>query len=41
MKFTANQISEVLNGEVVGDPTTEVHKISKIEEGSLGSLTLY
>ena len=39
MKFTANQISEVLNGEVVGDPTTEVHKISKIEEGSLGSLT--
>jgi UDP-3-O-[3-hydroxymyristoyl] glucosamine N-acyltransferase len=39
MKFTANQISEVLNGEVVGDPTTEVHTISKIEEGSLGSLT--
>ncbi len=39
MKFTANQISEVLNGEVVGDPATEVHTLSKIEEGSLGSLT--
>ena len=39
MKFTANQISEVLNGEVVGDPTTEVHTLSKIEEGSLGALT--
>ena len=39
MKFTANQISDVLNGEVVGDPTTEVHTLSKIEEGSLGALT--
>ena len=39
MKFTAIQISEVLNGVVVGDPTTEVHTLSKIEEGSIGSLT--
>jgi UDP-3-O-[3-hydroxymyristoyl] glucosamine N-acyltransferase len=39
MKFTAIQISEALNGEVVGDPTTEVHTLSKIEEGSIGALT--
>tara|TARA_B110000003_G_scaffold86953_1_gene89044 strand:+ start:18503 stop:19579 length:1077 start_codon:yes stop_codon:yes gene_type:complete len=39
MKFTAIQISEVLNGEVVGDPTTEVDTLSKIEEGSIGALT--
>ena len=39
MKFTANQIGEVLNGEVVGDPTTEVYSLSKIEEGFSGSLT--
>ena len=39
MKYTAIQIAEVLNGEVVGDPTTEVYTLSKIEEGSIGALT--
>jgi UDP-3-O-[3-hydroxymyristoyl] glucosamine N-acyltransferase len=39
MKFTANQIGEVLNGEVIGDPTTEVYSLSKIDEGFSGSLT--
>ncbi len=39
MNFTASQISEILNGEVVGNPNTEVYKLSKIEEGSEGSLS--
>jgi len=39
MKFTAEQIAGVLEGEVVGNPQAEVHKLSKIEEGKEGSLT--
>ncbi len=39
MKFTATQISEILNGEVVGNPNQEIFKLSKIEEGETGSLT--
>jgi UDP-3-O-[3-hydroxymyristoyl] glucosamine N-acyltransferase len=39
MKFTAEQIAGVLEGEVVGNPQAEVHELSKIEEGKVGSLT--
>lgn len=39
MKFTALQISNILNGQVVGDPDVQVHKLSKIEEGEEGSIT--
>jgi UDP-3-O-[3-hydroxymyristoyl] glucosamine N-acyltransferase len=39
MKFTAEQISGILEGEVVGNPNAEVSKLSKIEEGAEGSLT--
>ncbi|NQW37181.1 MAG: UDP-3-O-(3-hydroxymyristoyl)glucosamine N-acyltransferase [Flavobacteriales bacterium] len=39
MKFTATQISEILEGEIDGDPNIEVFKLSKIEEGVAGSLT--
>lgn len=39
MKFTAEQIAVILEGEVVGNPNTEVFKLSKIEEGVEGSLT--
>jgi UDP-3-O-[3-hydroxymyristoyl] glucosamine N-acyltransferase len=39
MKFTANQIAEVLEGEVVGDENAAVDTLSKIEEGKQGSLT--
>ena len=39
MKFTANQIAGILNGEVIGNPDAEVYKLSKIEEGTEGSLT--
>jgi UDP-3-O-[3-hydroxymyristoyl] glucosamine N-acyltransferase len=39
MKFTAEQIAGILEGEVVGNPNAEVHELSKIEEGKKGSLT--
>ena len=39
MKFTAEQIAGILEGEVVGNPMTEVFRLSKIEEGTEGSLT--
>ena len=40
MKFTANQIADLLGGEIVGDENTVVFKLSKIEEGTPGSLTV-
>ncbi len=39
LKFTAEQIAGILEGTVVGDPNIEVYKLSKIEEGTQGSLT--
>ncbi|MEN3324099.1 UDP-3-O-(3-hydroxymyristoyl)glucosamine N-acyltransferase [Mariniflexile soesokkakense] len=39
MKFTAQQIAGILEGDVVGNPNAEVSKLSKIEEGFEGSLT--
>lgn len=39
MKFTAQQIANILEGDVVGNPEEEVSKLSKIEEGEKGSLT--
>lgn len=39
MKFTASQIANILNGKVEGDETIEVSQLSKIEEGTHGSLT--
>ncbi|CAL2081322.1 UDP-3-O-acylglucosamine N-acyltransferase [Tenacibaculum sp. 190524A02b] len=39
MKFKAEQIAEILEGEIVGNPEVEVSKLSKIEEGEEGSLT--
>lgn len=39
MIFTATQIAGILNGEIDGDETVEVSKLSKIEEGTKGSLT--
>ncbi len=39
MKFTATQIAGILNGEVDGDAEVEVSQLSKIEEGTKGSLT--
>lgn len=39
MKFTATQISEILDGEIDGNPNEEVFKLSRIEDGEKGSLT--
>ena len=39
MKFTAQQIADVLEGTVNGNPNEEVFKLSKIEEGETGGLT--
>ncbi len=39
MKFTASQIAGILEGDIVGNPDVEVSKLSKIEEGTKGSLT--
>ncbi|WP_159023218.1 UDP-3-O-(3-hydroxymyristoyl)glucosamine N-acyltransferase [Formosa sp. L2A11] len=39
MKFTAEQIAGILEGEVVGNPDIEVSTLSKIEEGVEGALT--
>lgn len=39
MKFTAQQIANILEGDVEGNPNEEVSKLSKIEEGEKGSLT--
>jgi len=39
MKFTAEQIAGVLDGEIIGNPNAEVYKLSKIEEGTEGAIT--
>ena len=39
MKFTADQIAKVLNGKVEGNKDAEVNTLSKIEEGTYGSLS--
>jgi UDP-3-O-[3-hydroxymyristoyl] glucosamine N-acyltransferase len=39
MNFTAKQIAEILEGDVIGDPNIEVSMLAKIEEGTQGSLT--
>ena len=39
MKFTAEQISEILEGEIVGNPNAEVYTFSKIEDAKTGSVT--
>jgi UDP-3-O-[3-hydroxymyristoyl] glucosamine N-acyltransferase len=38
MEFTAKAVAEFLKGEVFGDPEIKVNKVSKIEEGTEGSL---
>ena len=38
MKFTAQQIAELLNGKIVGNAEVEVNSLAKIEEGKKGDL---
>ncbi len=39
MKFTAQQIADILEGDIVGDAEVKVSKLAKIEEGEAGALT--
>ena len=39
MNFTVRQIADQINGTIVGDSDVNIIGISKIEEGSKGSLT--
>lgn len=39
MEFTAKQIASWLDGKIVGEPTTIVNKLNKIEEGEKGGLS--
>jgi len=39
MKFTAKQISDLVNGIIEGNPDATIHKVSKIEEGDPGSIS--
>ncbi|MBA5791475.1 UDP-3-O-(3-hydroxymyristoyl)glucosamine N-acyltransferase [Flavobacterium sp. xlx-214] len=39
MKITAEQIAKVLEGTVVGNPSIEVFKLAKIEDGDTGAVT--
>ena len=39
MKFTAQQIADLVNGEIVGNADTAVSTLSKIEEGKPGSIS--
>lgn len=39
MLITAKELSEILNGEIVGDPSVKVHSPSKIEEGEEGTIS--
>jgi len=39
MKFTAKQISELVNGIVEGNPEITINKVSRIEEGKPGSIS--
>jgi UDP-3-O-[3-hydroxymyristoyl] glucosamine N-acyltransferase len=39
MEFTAQQIAEMLNGTLEGDPSVTVTSLSKIEEGKPGTLS--
>lgn len=39
MRFTAKQIAELINGEVIGDEEAWIEGVSKIEEGKPGTLS--
>lgn len=39
MEFTARQIAELIQGEVVGNPEAKVSYVSKIEEGKTGTIS--
>ena len=38
MKFTANELASILNGEIVGDKDIIIQSVAKIEDGAKGDL---
>jgi UDP-3-O-[3-hydroxymyristoyl] glucosamine N-acyltransferase len=38
MEFTAQQVAQLINGEVVGDAQQKINSVCKIDEGQLGGL---
>lgn len=39
MKFTVQEIADLIKGTIEGDPKKEIHKLSKIEQGEPGSIS--
>ncbi|MEG2514756.1 MAG: LpxD N-terminal domain-containing protein, partial [Bacteroidaceae bacterium] len=39
MEFSAKQIAEFIQGEIIGDETATVHTFAKIEEGIPGAIS--
>ena len=39
MEFSAQQIASLVSGKVIGDPDVKIHGVSKIEEGTTGTLS--
>jgi len=39
MEYTAQEIADILNGEIEGDPQTKVNGFSKIEQGEEGTIS--
>jgi UDP-3-O-[3-hydroxymyristoyl] glucosamine N-acyltransferase len=39
VQFTARQIADILKGEIIGNPDVKINKLSKIEEGTPGSIS--
>lgn len=39
MEFTAKQLAEALEGEIIGNSEVKVHTIAKIEEGTAGAIS--
>ena len=39
MKFNAQQIAEIINGDILGNATVEIKSLAKIEEGEKGDLS--
>ncbi len=39
MEFTAQQVAELIQGEIKGDADVKVHDVSRIEDGTAGTLT--
>jgi UDP-3-O-[3-hydroxymyristoyl] glucosamine N-acyltransferase len=39
MEFSAQQVADMLRGQIEGDPTVKISKLSKIEEGVTGSIS--